>query len=44
MFWNAKKLTFPEEKLMSTRTAAASIEKSLPVETIEAEIDSLIEQ
>jgi hypothetical protein len=39
-----KKLIAPEEKLMSTRTAAASVEKSLPVETIEAEINSLIEQ
>jgi hypothetical protein len=34
-----------EEKLMSARTAAATLEKSLPVESsIEAEINSLIEQ
>jgi hypothetical protein len=39
------KLLSPEEKLMTARTAAASVEKSLPVEsTIEAEISSLIEQ
>jgi hypothetical protein len=38
-------LPSPEEKLMTARTAAASVEKSLPVEsTIEAEISSLIEQ
>jgi hypothetical protein len=46
MFWIRKKTNRqPEEKLMSARTAAATVEKSLPVEsTIEAEINSLIEQ
>jgi len=43
--WKEDKLTVREEKLMSARTAAATVEKSLPVEsTIEAEINSLIEQ
>jgi hypothetical protein len=46
VFWIRKEtLTAREEKLMSARTAAATVEKSLPVEsTIEAEINSLIQQ
>jgi hypothetical protein len=46
MFWIRKETNRQrEEKLMSARTAAATLEKSLPVESsIEAEINSLIEQ
>jgi hypothetical protein len=45
MFWIRKETTAERRILMSARTAAATVEKSLPVEpNIEAEINSLIEQ
>jgi hypothetical protein len=45
MFWIRKETTAERRILMSARTAAATVEKSLPLEpNIEAEINSLIEQ